>query len=518
MEPSACCSRLRTSTSVARSPRSSISCRVLASMSLRCITGSLSVLGVHEYTRLPYAPRGTVLRSQQRPYHPQERSRGHHQVDRDPEPLQHHERDGRDHQREHVEPAQGDALGKQHLRGEVDRQVRDDADHGRRYPDEDGPEPPVVGQKLYVRCEEEDEQKARQERGVGGYQSPQRPVEQRIERSRVVPGTDEPYVLGDHDQRSRRRLGQPQALHHLVRGEPPVVVDRHVGHIAEDRVGPPEGQEGRPREEEGLLDQHVLPAPPQVERPNRQSPQQDEDPQEPEVAQHRARAVRGRPVDGRLLLFFLRRAVSPAREGVPGEARAAQQQPGHGGGQDDQREGDGEEVEGHESQNSESHENAVVDGALADPQHRLYHDGYHHRLYAIKKTRDRGHVGVGHGQVREQPQHEDGGYDEEGAGHYPNHRTVQPPPYVGRDLLRLGTGQHHAEVERPQILALGDPTFPIHQLAVHDGDLSRRPPEVDEPELYPEPERLPKPDRFCFPSCYLLVLQVISTFLVKNPG
>src|SRR5215213_10161249 len=147
--------------------------------------------------------------------------------------------------------------------------------------------------------------------------------------------------------------------------------------------------------------------------------------------------------------------MPPAREGISGEAGAAQEEPGHGGYQDDQGEGYGEEVEGHEGHYREAYEHAVVDGALADPQHGFYHYGYHHRLYAIKKTRDRGHIGVGHGQIREQPQHEDGGYDEEGAGHYPTHRTVQPPPYVGRDLLRLGTGQQHAEVERPQILALG---------------------------------------------------------------
>ena len=215
---------------------------------------------------------------------------------------------------------------------------------------------------------------------------------------------------------------------------------------------------------------------------------------------------------------FLRGACSPSQEGLPGEARAAQDEPGHGGGQDDQGEGYGKEVEGDEGQHREADEHPVVDGALADPEDGLDNDGYNHRLYPVEQPRDRRHVRVGHGQVREQPQHEDRGDHEEGAGHDPTQRSVQPPPDVGRDLLGLRTRKEHAEVERPQVLALRDPPFPLDQLAVHDGDLARRPPEVDEPELHPEPESLPEADRLGFgsSSCYLLVLQIISTFLVNN--
>src|SRR5215211_6672296 len=82
----------------------------------------------------------------------------------------------------------------------------------------------------------------------------------------------------------------------------------------------------------------------------------------------------------------------PPREGIPGETGAAQDKPGHGCGQDDQREGYGEEVERHEGNYSEANENAVVDGALANPQDRLYHNRYHHRLYPIEETGDRRHV------------------------------------------------------------------------------------------------------------------------------
>src|SRR5829696_1042490 len=175
--------------------------------------------------------------------------------------------------------------------------------------------------------------------------------------------------------------------------------------------------------------------------------------------------------------------------------RAAQEESAKAGGKHHEREGYREEEQGGERCDREAYEQVVVEGAPGDPQDRLYHDGYHHRLDAVKKTRDRRHIRVGYGQVREQPQNEDGGDHEEGAGHHSPHRPVQPPPDVGGDLLRLGAGQEHAEVERPQILLLRDPTLLLHQLAVHDGDLAGGSPEVYEPELYPEPERLPEPYR-----------------------
>src|SRR5215208_1030827 len=142
MDSSAWASRLRTSTTVTRSPRSSMSLKVLASMLFGCFTIVLPVLALRE------------LRSQQGPGHTQHRARRHHQVDGDLVPLQHHER-------EDVEAGQGDTSGEQDLRGEVHREVRDDAYHGRRDPDEDGPKAAIVGEELYVRGQEEDEQEAR---------------------------------------------------------------------------------------------------------------------------------------------------------------------------------------------------------------------------------------------------------------------------------------------------------------------------------------------------------------------
>src|SRR5215213_6463831 len=75
--------------------------------------------------------------------------------------------------------------------------------------------------------------------------------------------------------------------------------------------------------------------------------------------------------------------------------------------------------------------------------------------------------------------------------------TTPPKVPFSRHLHRLclGAGQKHAEVERPQVLALGDPALLLDQFSMHDRDLARRPTEVDEPELHPEPESLPEANR-----------------------
>jgi hypothetical protein len=50
---------------------------------------------------------------------------------------------------------------------------------------------------------------------------------------------------------------------------------------------------------------------------------------------------------------------------------------------------------------------------------------------------------------------------------------------------------------------------------VHDGDLARRTPEVDETKLHPEPECFPEADRFGL-SLRPLSTHFISTYQVNN--
>src|SRR5918998_1698005 len=197
---------------------------------------------------------------------------------------------------------------------------------GRCNPHEDGPEPAVVGQELYVRGEQEDEQEASQERRVGSDRRPERPVKQGSEGAWVVVSPDKPDVLGDHDERPRRGLGEAEALHHLVRCQPPVVMDRHLRDVTQYRVRPPEGHEGGPREEEGFSEEHVLPAAPDPDGPNRHRPENQERPKEPQVTQHRGPAVGFDPVYRGLLL--LRGAVPATLEGF--RHRAAHEKPTEG--------------------------------------------------------------------------------------------------------------------------------------------------------------------------------------------
>ena len=72
----------------------------------------------------------------------------------------------------------------------------------------------------------------------------------------------------------------------------------------------------------------------------------------------------------------------------------------------------------------------------------------------------------------------------------PATHAVQEPADVDRELLRLRPGEEHAEVQRVEEPLLTDPSPPLHELGVHEGDLARRPAEIDETEAQPE-ERLP---------------------------
>ena len=80
--------------------------------------------------------------------------------------------------------------------------------------------------------------------------------------------------------------------------------------------------------------------------------------------------------------------------------------------------------------------------------------------------------------------------DEQPAGRDRAADAVHRVADVGGELLRLGPGKRHAEVERVQEAALRDPAPPLDELVVHDRDLPGRPAEADHPELQPEAECL----------------------------
>ena len=124
--------------------------------------------------------------------------------------------------------------------------------------------------------------------------------------------------------------------------------------------------------------------------------------------------------------------------------------------------------------------------------HRLQHQRRHRRLDAVEQARHPGHLAVHHIDPAQADQDQQRGQHEQHAGHHPTPAAVQQPADVGGELLRLRPGQQHAVVERVQEPLLADPALFLHQLAVHDGDLPRRPAKTDETQLEPETQGLPK--------------------------
>jgi hypothetical protein len=105
---------------------------------------------------------------------------------------------------------------------------------------------------------------------------------------------------------------------------------------------------------------------------------------------------------------------------------------------------------------------------------------------ALEDRADPSDVAVRHVRPGEAEDQEERRQDERDAGDQPAERAVEQPPDIDRELLRLRPGQERAVAEGVQEPALADPAPPIHQLVVHQGDLSGRPAEVHEPELHPE--------------------------------
>ena len=135
---------------------------------------------------------------------------------------------------------------------------------------------------------------------------------------------------------------------------------------------------------------------------------------------------------------------------------------------------------------------AVLERALADPDHRLDDDRQHRRLEAEEQRHDDRNVAPARVDVAERHDRDDAGQDEQPARHDAAERAMHQPADVGGKLLRFGTGQQHAVVERVQKPLLGDPALLLDQDAMHDGDLAGRAAEAERRDAHPGPERFVK--------------------------
>ena len=159
------------------------------------------------------------------------------------------------------------------------------------------------------------------------------------------------------------------------------------------------------------------------------------------------------------------------------------------GGENDQREGHGQEEDRDERGPGDRPLHIVLERASGDAQQRLDHDGEHGRLDADEHRLDQG-------QLAEcRVQHRQGEHDKRARDHeqqprrQPALEPVQPPADIGGELHGLGTRQQHAEVERVEVAPLVDPFALLHQLAVHERDLSCRSAEGQQADACPHLER-----------------------------
>ena len=256
---------------------------------------------------------------------------------------------------------------------EPDRQIEDHADHRGGDRRQRAREPLVAAQRLDEGRAEEDPEEAGDEGDPGRQQSAERGRQHRRQRAGIAIGGHEADELQHHDQRARRGLGHAEAVEHLARLQPVIMLDRLLGDIGQHRIGAAERHHRHLGEEQRDLAEHVgLPEPDQ-ERGDRHQPQQ-----QPDRAYASARApTLGRTwsgnsspsrlsTRGRLLVAA---AVLDARR-IPA-VRSRAEIADHAGRDDDDREGDVEKEDRDEGDRRERDHHPVAQRALADADHGL---------------------------------------------------------------------------------------------------------------------------------------------------
>ena len=130
----------------------------------------------------------------------------------------------------------------------------------------------------------------------------------------------------------------------------------------------------------------------------------------------------------------------------------------------------------------------------ANAVQRVQDDGRHRRLDAVEQCGHQRLRAPSHVDPAQGDQHQQRRQHKQQAGSDAAARLVHQPAQVSGQLLRLGPGQDHAEIERMQKAFFRHPAAPLDQLAVHDRNLPGRPAKTDEAQLQPKAQGLPERD------------------------
>ena len=146
----------------------------------------------------------------------------------------------------------------------------------------------------------------------------------------------------------------------------------------------------------------------------------------------------------------------------------------HARAQHHQRKGQIEQKQPKERRNSQRLFEAGIERPPANADQRLHHNRQHRCLDSQEQRREPVEIGSERIERGERQHHERTGNDEQQARRKTTLQTVQPPANPCGQLLRFGSGQQMAEIERMEILLLVHPLMFFDNLAVHQRDLPCR--------------------------------------------
>jgi hypothetical protein len=199
-------------------------------------------------------------------------------------------------------------------------------------------------------------------------------------------------------------------------------------------------------------------------------------------------AAREHAVDDGVRARHLAVAVGPciAKARQPLRPPATHREAGEPGAEHDQREGDAEHVDRDEGYGRHGQQEARLQRAPADAQHRFDHHREDGRLQPEEQRGHDRHRPEAHVDPAQHAQHQRARQHEQRTRHDPAPGAMQQPADVHRQLLRLRARQQHAVVERVQEARLADPAPLLDQFAMHQRDLPRRPAEAQPADPPPQ--------------------------------